>query len=117
MADKKVLMVPFDKNGSVPTNPLWWESHVDNNTIEFKENFEFKDTLTYVEYETGRSAMNIIVKSRTNSAHFRIAGSHFNEILQNKHSVRLSIEAGILNITGTFTFKKQGQTYHLIVKQ
>lgn len=98
---KVKIMVPFDEKGNHQT---WvygrlMESHA-------RDNFEFEATLTYKGFERGRSALNIVWVS-DEGIEYR-SGMYLLD-----HHLKCG---GSSIIKGTFTFKKQGTSVLLTLK-
>lgn len=91
---KGAYKIPFDAEG----NQLDYEGW---GTVEWKDNHTFKDTLTYVGYGRGRSAVTFTF-SRTDGRKVTMFVSDMDDVI--KHLV-----SG--KITGEFTFSKRGQNY------
>jgi len=90
----KTFIVPLDKDG----NQHSWMY----NPEEYgKEPWEFEDTLEYIGFSRGRSALNIQWKGLNTKKTYESGMSLLNDALLE----------GLINgktITGKFTFKKQG---------
>jgi len=100
MTKEPKFLVPIDRNG----NHQSWDSRNDTRHVE---PFEFTGTLTYKDFERGRSALNIVWEDQMGiqyrsgmyllDSHLKKGGNH--------------------QITGTFTFKKQGTSVLLTLKK
>jgi hypothetical protein len=96
MGEKKILKVPFDKNGNQEHYPNEWGGHK-----EYKDNYEFFSTLTFSHFSRGRSAAY---------AHFiATSGMKCTMFLKDFEESVPYIKNGAL--TGTFTFVKRGQNF------
>lgn len=101
MAAKKGLyQIPFDPNGNQQDYPsdTGWNPRIPPTWVD---NFEFVDTLTYVHYTQGRSAVGFTFK-RTDETTVNVFISDFSEMLP-------FMKLG--TITGRFTFVKKGKNY------
>jgi hypothetical protein len=87
-----------------------YETKVKNNeyisveSIVWKENFEFEDTLRLTGMSRGRSAANFNLKSETNAKDYNVFMTDMVYLFQNGE-----ISKGI--IKGKWTFVKRGQNY------
>lgn len=91
----KTFIVPLDKDG----NQHSWMY----NPEEYgKESWEFEDTLEYIGFSRGRSALNIQWKSKIHGLTYESGMSLLDEALKEG-----KIDSGKY-IHGKFTFKKQG---------
>lgn len=99
---KKDFLVPFDEKGNQQTWCCGWMMEKYS-----REPFEFNATLTYKDFERGRSALNIVWVS-DEGIEYR-SGMY----LLDTHLKR----GGGNKITGTFTFKKQGTSVLLALKE
>lgn len=91
----KSFLVPLDKDGNQ-------HSYLNGYFQEFsKEPWEFEDTLTYTGFSRGRSSLNIQWKGQKTKVTYESGMSLLNEAL-------LEGKVKGNNITGKFTFKKQG---------
>jgi len=97
-------MVPFSLDGK---SMLSWAGYEDENstTIAWRPVYEFKDTLTIIDYFKGRSAINVRVKDSKGTTYDMFI-SHFMWIVLN-----LKIENA--KVEGTWTFQKKGSNYGL----
>lgn len=93
---KKKYQIPFDENGDLINYPESFMNPV------FKDNFEFGDTLEYVDYSRGRSAAYFNFVSLNTNRKYTMFMTDFNDIVH-------LLEKG--RITGTFTFQKRGMNY------
>ena len=100
--------VSFDENG----NHITWDSSMNWKISKQVDNYEFEDTLEYIGYEKGRSALNIKWKSRQNNKTYYSGITMLNNILIG--DTKCVLRTRILNdkqpftIVGKFTFQKQG---------
>jgi hypothetical protein len=78
--------------------------YIEINSITWKENHEFTDTLEIVGFSRGRSAANFNFKSTTN-------GMEYNTFMTDVLSIisKSVIDHGV--VTGTWTFVKRGANY------
>ena len=99
-AKKGQYPIPFDPKG----NQQAWEYTTGYNPPiqpTMVDNFEFNDTLTYVTYHTGRSAINFEMK--------RTDGTTVNVFISDLNIMLPHMSRG--QITGRFTFVKKGGSY------
>ena len=97
MAEKKGnYQIPFDENGNQMDYPTWCGS-------EWKDNFEFEDTLTLNGFGRGRSSVTFSMV-RSDGTTVSVFVSDFYEM-----AVAGAFKAG--KIKGRFTFCKKGQNY------
>ena len=112
--------IPFDKNGNQQDYPASWyvetgetQDYMRGDGLtgkapkyrsegpEWKDNFEFDDTLTLVAYGRGRSSVNFTLQ-RTDGTTVSMFVSDFYDAAFKMHEGK---------ITGRFTFTKKGQNY------
>jgi len=92
---KKTYQIPFDKDG----NQLSYEGY---GAMQYLDNFEFVDTLEYVSYRTGRSAIGFTFRRAS-------SGTLVNIFITDMDKMLLKMVEG--KITGKFTFCKRGANY------
>lgn len=97
-AKKGQYQIPFDTNGNQLDYPMEYWRTAQNVWVD---NFEFVDTLTYVEYHQGRSAVGFTFK-RTDETTVNVFISDFSAMLP-------FMKLG--TIAGRFTFVKKGKNY------
>lgn len=90
--------IPFHKNGNQLEYNEYW-----NPSLEWRDNFEFHDTLALSNYGRGRSSVTFIME-RSNGCFVSVFVSDFFDMASHK-----DFKAG--QITGEFTFTKKGQNY------
>jgi hypothetical protein len=94
---KKPFQIPFDLHGNqLSYNASWMK-------IEWKDNFEFEDTLKLVDYERGRSSVTFTMV-RTDKTTVSFFVSDMVDVIKSE-----AYKAG--SITGRFTFTKKGSNY------
>lgn len=95
--DKKLIQVPFDKDG----NQLHYPEY---NTKEYKDNYVFDDKLEFRYFCRGRSAAYALFKS-TNINDCRQYTMFLTDLEQIMHKMTNGV------ISGKFTFVKRGQNF------
>lgn len=102
---KKTYQIPFAKSGNMQGYPeSWWEGEFPNAKRvgpEWRDNFEFKDTLRFVEFWRGRSSAIAIM--------YGDDGAEYQVFLSDLATMMPHFVNG--KVTGTFTFCKKGQNY------
>jgi hypothetical protein len=94
-------LIPFDPDGNLL-------SCARNGTLtNWVQNFEFEDTLRYVGYGGGRSAMSMKVESTTTGKKYRMFWAYFDKLIR-----RSDIQPGP-TFTGKWTFVKKGKNYSI----
>ena len=96
MADKKTIQVPFDTKGN--------QMHHPNDSFDFKEyrdNYEFFTTLTFMHFCRGCSAAYAVFVS--------VSGMRCSVFLKDFEEIIPYLKSG--SITGNFTFVKRGQNF------
>ena len=86
--------IPFDESGN--------QRDYHDGYCTLKDNFEFKDTLTFEAYGRGRSSVTFTMRRKSNGKSVSMFISNFTEIVP-------LMNAGM--ITGRFTFVKKGGNY------
>ncbi len=104
MVAKKEILIPFSKTTGDLINYVWG----DESNIEWKKNFIFEDTLRYVDYFRGRSAMSINLESITTGIKYTLTYGYFDEMIRSNDVI----------IPGpcfkrSWTFYKQGSNYNI----
>ena len=94
---KDPIPIPFDENGSLLAFPM-------GRKIEWRENYEFDETLTVESMERGRSAARFILKDE----HGRRYGMFMTDMLDLIQTAEL-IAYG--HIDARWTFVKRGSNY------
>ena len=87
--------IPFDGDGNLLSYPY--------GTEEWRDNYVFEDTLTYVTYYRGRSSVTIGFKD-SNGCSYEMFISDFDELITSKGLFGKSVR-------GKWTFVKKGQNY------
>lgn len=90
---KPILKIPFDKDGHQLPYGL--------RAVELRDNYEFEDTLEYVNYSKGRSSIGFEFK-RTDGTMVSMFVTDMNKILPLMKNGQ---------ITGRFTFSKRGENF------
>ena len=83
----------------------WWagmSKWMDEYNLQWKDNWEWEDTITYSGYGRGTSSCVICFKSEALNQHVNMFMTDFNYVVK-------SLEKGQLK--GKFTFCKRGQNY------
>lgn len=112
--------IPFDKNGNQQDYPASWYVETGDAQVyvhrdgsegkapkyrqegpEWKDNFEFEDTLTLVAYGRGRSSVNFTLQ--------RTDGTTVSMFVSDFYDAAFKMREG--KIAGRFTFTKKGQNY------
>lgn len=94
-ATKKNYQIPFDEKGNMLS--------YDYGAHDYKDPYEFTDTLTYVGYGRGRSAAHFYFKDSKNKT-YNMFISDFDDLIKTG-----KFSSG--TITATFTFVKKGQNF------
>lgn len=97
MGKKPSYQIPFDEQGDLVTYP--------NRCAEWRDNYEFEDTLEYEGYSRGRSSVTIIFTGST-GVKYEMFVSDFDEVIRTK-----GLDGKI--VTAKWTFVKKGQNYGL----
>jgi hypothetical protein len=114
---KKTLMVPFSTGvvnrygGSLPAGSLlnytYWDYDPERPSsdpgVEWRENYEFNAILTLVDYDHGRSRLNMIWVDAE--------GRRYSMFMS--HAFKLLKRASYGVVAGHWTFCKQGSNYSL----
>jgi hypothetical protein len=105
MGNEKIYdgKIPFQKKDGI-THLLHFEGspHWYDIEVTFVDNYIFEDTLHYINYYTGRSAIIFEFESKEGNIYTMFL-THFNDLLKNKKPV--------WEITGRWTFTKCGVNY------
>jgi len=95
LAKKGQYQIPFSENGSLQSYPY--------NPNEWRDNYEFEETLTYKTYYRGRSSATIAFTD-SKDRQYEMFMTDFDDLMTRKG----------LNgkeVTGRWTFVKRGQNY------
>lgn len=99
----KNYKIPFNSD----TNELMAYAGYSENVV-WKENFEFEDVLKFDCFERGRSAAHAVFKSESTKRRYQMFLTDLADSIE-------FFSKGTL--TGSFTFKKRGQNYGVILKK
>lgn len=107
---KQILKVPFNVNGhhiTYYTNFEISDASPPQLRVTLKDNYEFETILKYLEYERGRSALNIVWMDE-NGIKYRSGMKLLDDVISGQYPF-LRVD-NRLAIQGKFTFKKQGSS-------
>ena len=94
--------IPFDENGNQLSYPATWMNGYCNKDYEFKDNFEFEDSICFVKFQRGRSS-TIAKFHRLNT------NTYITAFISDMKDLITNMKYG--QIDGRFTFVKKGQNY------
>lgn len=92
--------IPFSEDGNQQDYPQHWWVRTGRGPA-WKDNFEFNDTLTLVDYGRGRSSVTFTLR--------RTDGTTVSMFVSDFFAAAFKMHEG--KITGRFTFTKKGQNY------
>jgi hypothetical protein len=101
MSDYKIPFKTIDGQKRMLEYPGGWNA----NPIDWEDNREFDDRLKYLGYSTGRSAIRFRFQSLTDGTQYSMGIAAMDDIVRR-------LKDG--EVTGVWTFKKQGSNYGLI---
>lgn len=103
---KKVIQVPFDKDGNQLTQIYRWDKPT------LLENYIFDETLFYAGYQLASSSCHIVWKDR-NGKEYRSSMELLDKILSGSDKLDNKKFLAGFSMTGKFTFVKRGSAIFL----
>lgn len=94
--------IPFDEKGNQLSYPDHWMNGYQNKEVIFKDNFEFEDSIVFVEFQRGRS-------STIAKFHRLSTNTYITAFVSDMKDLIINMRYGQIN--GKFTFVKKGQNY------
>lgn len=83
----------------------------DSRGVEWRDNFEFEDTLIYKGYAGGRSAMTMTFISARTGKEYPMFFCYFNWLISHPFTNGIVVGSPKLAFKGNWTFCKRGQNY------
>ena len=109
MANKKKYKIPFSKHDGhlISYDYVGIDNQVDDENVEYRNNYVFEDDLQYIRYNGGRSAMSMIVRSLRDGTEYSMFWTYFNWCIKQP-----TITPGPV-FHGKWTFIKTGCNYSI----
>jgi hypothetical protein len=98
---KGQYQIPFDKDGNLMGYPEEWRG------IEWRDNYQFTDTLKLDHYYRGRSAAGLYMASAITGHRYQMFLRDFEDLINNT-----VIDHGV--VSGRWTFTKRGANYGIV---